>query len=103
VWGLERGYCLTIGGDKQVVERLDPVFRALAVTSPFNDLPSPAYFRTELLGQQSPQWSLADFAAAWLAADHPSGRVSGSPAKAADIQSLVAAVGMVVKSGTSST
>src|SRR5216110_1394174 len=30
VWGLERGYCLMIGGDKQVVERLDPVFRALA-------------------------------------------------------------------------
>src|SRR5436190_9786322 len=30
VWGLERGYCLMIGGDKDVVERLDPVFRALA-------------------------------------------------------------------------
>ena len=30
VWGLERGYCLMIGGDKNVVERLDPIFRALA-------------------------------------------------------------------------
>jgi 6-phosphogluconate dehydrogenase len=30
VWGLERGYCLMIGGEKAVVERLDPVFKALA-------------------------------------------------------------------------
>ncbi|MFO1135493.1 MAG: decarboxylating 6-phosphogluconate dehydrogenase [Rhodoblastus sp.] len=30
VWGLERGYCLMIGGDKQVVDRLDPIFAALA-------------------------------------------------------------------------
>jgi 6-phosphogluconate dehydrogenase len=30
VWGLERGYCLMIGGDAAVVERLDPIFRALA-------------------------------------------------------------------------
>jgi len=30
VWGLERGYCMMIGGDKEAVERLDPVFRALA-------------------------------------------------------------------------
>jgi 6-phosphogluconate dehydrogenase len=30
VWGLERGYCLMIGGDKDVVERLDPIFHALA-------------------------------------------------------------------------
>ena len=30
VWGLERGYCLMIGGEKAVVERLDPVFRVLA-------------------------------------------------------------------------
>jgi 6-phosphogluconate dehydrogenase len=29
VWGLERGYCLMIGGEKAVVERLDPVFAAL--------------------------------------------------------------------------
>jgi 6-phosphogluconate dehydrogenase len=30
VWGLERGYCLMIGGEKAVVARLDPVFKALA-------------------------------------------------------------------------
>lgn len=30
VWGLERGYCLMIGGDKATVERLDPIFRSLA-------------------------------------------------------------------------
>ena len=30
VWGLDRGYCLMIGGAKAVVERLDPIFRTLA-------------------------------------------------------------------------
>jgi len=30
VYGLERGYCLMIGGEAEVVERLDPLFRALA-------------------------------------------------------------------------
>jgi 6-phosphogluconate dehydrogenase len=30
VWGLERGYCLMIGGERPVVEHLDPVFAALA-------------------------------------------------------------------------
>src|SRR5262245_4891973 len=30
VWGLERGYCLMIGGEPDVVARLDPIFRALA-------------------------------------------------------------------------
>ena len=30
VWGLERGYCMMIGGDKAHVDRLDPIFRALA-------------------------------------------------------------------------
>ena len=30
VWGIERGYCMMIGGDKQVVERLDPIFNTLA-------------------------------------------------------------------------
>ena len=30
VWGLERGYCLMIGGETDTVERLDPIFRALA-------------------------------------------------------------------------
>jgi len=30
VWGAERGYCLMIGGDKEAVGRLDPIFAALA-------------------------------------------------------------------------
>jgi len=30
VWGLERGYCMMIGGDKDVVDRLDPIFDTLA-------------------------------------------------------------------------
>jgi len=30
VWGLERGYCVMIGGPKAVVERMDPIFRTLA-------------------------------------------------------------------------
>ena len=30
VWGLERGYCMMIGGDKDAVDLLDPVFEALA-------------------------------------------------------------------------
>ena len=30
VWGLERGYCLMIGGDSKVVQHLDPIFRTLA-------------------------------------------------------------------------
>src|SRR6201996_4227910 len=30
VWGLERGYCMMIGGGKDAVDRLDPIFSALA-------------------------------------------------------------------------
>ncbi|MGA6826429.1 phosphogluconate dehydrogenase (NAD(+)-dependent, decarboxylating) [Nitrospira sp. NS4] len=30
VWGLERGYCMMIGGEKDVVRRLDPIFATLA-------------------------------------------------------------------------
>ncbi|MGY8665325.1 decarboxylating 6-phosphogluconate dehydrogenase [Bradyrhizobium sp. UFLA05-109] len=30
VWGLDRGYCMMIGGDKAVVDRLDPIFGTLA-------------------------------------------------------------------------
>ena len=29
VWGLERGYCMMIGGEKAAVDRLDPIFAAL--------------------------------------------------------------------------
>jgi 6-phosphogluconate dehydrogenase len=30
VWGLERGYCMMIGGEADVVQRLDPIFATLA-------------------------------------------------------------------------
>jgi 6-phosphogluconate dehydrogenase len=32
VWGLDRGYCLMIGGDNAAIRRLEPVFAALAPT-----------------------------------------------------------------------
>lgn len=32
VWGAERGYCLMIGGEKDVVQRIDPISSALAPT-----------------------------------------------------------------------
>jgi 6-phosphogluconate dehydrogenase len=30
IWGLKLGYCMMIGGDKEPVERLDPIFKTLA-------------------------------------------------------------------------
>ena len=30
VWGLERGYCMMVGGDREAVERIDPVLKTLA-------------------------------------------------------------------------
>ena len=30
VWGLERGFCMMIGGEKATVDMLDPIFKALA-------------------------------------------------------------------------
>jgi len=30
VWGIDRGYCMMIGGPKEAVERLDPIFKTLA-------------------------------------------------------------------------
>ncbi len=30
IWGIERGYCMMIGGDEAVVRRLDPIFATLA-------------------------------------------------------------------------
>jgi 6-phosphogluconate dehydrogenase len=39
VWGIERGYCMMIGGDKAVVDRLDPIFKTLAPGSATSRLP----------------------------------------------------------------
>jgi len=30
VWGLDRGYCLMIGGEKEIVQHLDPIFKTIA-------------------------------------------------------------------------
>jgi len=30
VWGLERGYCMMIGGETDVIKHLDPIFETLA-------------------------------------------------------------------------
>jgi 6-phosphogluconate dehydrogenase len=30
IWGIDRGYCMMIGGPKAAIDRLDPIFRALA-------------------------------------------------------------------------
>src|SRR3990172_4409906 len=30
IWGLERGYCLMIGGEPEIVDRLKPIFKTLA-------------------------------------------------------------------------
>jgi 6-phosphogluconate dehydrogenase len=30
VWGIDRGYCLMIGGEREIAEHLDPVFKSLA-------------------------------------------------------------------------
>jgi 6-phosphogluconate dehydrogenase len=30
VWGLERGYCQMIGGERQIIQHLDPIFKTLA-------------------------------------------------------------------------
>jgi 6-phosphogluconate dehydrogenase len=35
VWGLERGYCMMIGGDREAVRRLDPIFSTLAPGASF--------------------------------------------------------------------
>ena len=49
VWGLDRGYCLMIGGETEVVGRLDPIFKSIAPgvsaaprTEGKNGTPSPA-------------------------------------------------------------
>src|SRR5260370_22649567 len=30
VWGIERGYCMMLGGSKESADRLDPIFKTLA-------------------------------------------------------------------------
>jgi len=44
VWGLERGYCLMIGGEDPVVDHLDPIFRTIA-PGPGDAEPTPSRTR----------------------------------------------------------
>jgi 6-phosphogluconate dehydrogenase len=46
VWGLERGYCLMIGGEDAVVERLGPIFQSIA-PGEGTAAPTPARTRTD--------------------------------------------------------
>lgn len=46
VWGLERGYCLMIGGEDEPVARLDPIFRTIA-PGRGNAEPTPGRTRTD--------------------------------------------------------
>ena len=47
VWGLERGYCLMIGGEPEPVHRLDPIFKTIA---PGRDSAEPTPGRTRTTG-----------------------------------------------------
>ncbi len=40
VWGVERGYCMMIGGDREIVDHLDPIFATLA-PGPGDVVPTP--------------------------------------------------------------
>ncbi|WP_455361413.1 phosphogluconate dehydrogenase (NAD(+)-dependent, decarboxylating) [Streptomyces sp. SYSU K21746] len=46
VWGLERGYCLMIGGEQEPVARLDPIFRTIAPGTGSAE-PTPGRTRTD--------------------------------------------------------
>src|ERR671919_2475004 len=39
VWGLERGYCMMIGGEQKIIKHLDPIFATLAPGA--GDIPRP--------------------------------------------------------------
>lgn len=51
VWGLDRGYCLMIGGDLEAVQRLDPVFSTLAPGSSAAP-PTPGRLQTSSTAEQ---------------------------------------------------
>jgi 6-phosphogluconate dehydrogenase len=50
VWGLERGYCLMIGGENEIVSRLDPIFKTIA-PDPGCAEPTPGRTRTDSTAQ----------------------------------------------------
>jgi 6-phosphogluconate dehydrogenase len=60
VWGLERGYCLMIGGETPVVERLDPIFAALAPG--VGEIPRTPHRKAETNGRNEDTCTLARMA-----------------------------------------
>ncbi len=51
IWGLERGYCLMIGGSKEIVQHLDPIFKTLAPGR--GDIPrTPGWERAESTAEE---------------------------------------------------
>lgn len=62
VWGLERGYCMMIGGETNIVQHLDPIFATLAPGR--GDIP-----RTPGREKQAARQSLAICIAVSMAAD----------------------------------
>ena len=51
VWGLERGYCLMIGGETEIVTRLDPIFKSIAPGHICAE-PTPGRTRTDSTAQE---------------------------------------------------
>ena len=58
VWGLERGYCMMIGGEEDVVQHLDPIFQTLAPGT--GDIPAHAGTRKARRAPPSTAISTAD-------------------------------------------
>ena len=54
VWGLERGYCMMIGGPEAAVRRLDPIFKTLA-PGPGDIAPTPGAKRSAA----PPNWAIS--------------------------------------------
>ena len=50
VWGLERGYCLMIGGEPAPVQRLDPIWRTIAPGEGTVEATSPPFRASEPVG-----------------------------------------------------
>ncbi|HEX4558597.1 MAG TPA: decarboxylating 6-phosphogluconate dehydrogenase [Mycobacterium sp.] len=50
VWGLDRGYCLMIGGENEIVSRLDPIFKTIAPDAGCVE-PTPGRTRTDSTAQ----------------------------------------------------
>ena len=54
VWGLDRGYCLMIGGEDEVVQHLDPIFKTLAPGMEAADA-----HRAEMRSAAPPRWAIS--------------------------------------------